>query len=274
MQKRFPYWAVFLPAILVGSFEFARHTFFERVLPRAWGNIGAALLVGAASALYIGLAFRYIRQVERHASRAREEAALLQERDRIARDLHDSISQTLFYMAVRLDELGQSEPNPAVEELKGDLRAADAKVRRSIADLRRRRAPRSLGAVLRETVDEVCRPFRLQVELVGAEQEIQLDEAALAQVSGILHEALTNAAKHAGGARVTVTVTRRREHLHMLIQDGGRGFDPAAVSAGFGLQMMAERAAMLGGSLQIDAAPGSGARVELILPLQGRGAIR
>lgn len=272
-SQRFPYWAVLLPSILVGSFEFARHTFFERVLPRTWGNIGAAVLVGVASALYIGLAFRYIRQVERAASRAREEATLLQERDRIARDLHDNISQTVFYMAVRLDELAQkADPalQVAVASLKEDLRASDAKIRRTIADLRRKRAPRTLGAALRSTVDEVARTFRLKVDLVEPTQEIRLGEAALEHISGILLEALTNAAKYAGGARVSVTATLRRDGLHLIVQDAGPGFDPTATPAGFGLQMMAERAAMLDGSLQVVASPGAGTRVELTVSLGGQ----
>lgn len=288
--QRFPYWAVLLPAILVGSFEFARHTFFERVLPRTWGNIGAAVLVGAASALYIGLAFRYIRQVERQASRAREEATLLQERDRIARDLHDNISQTIFYMAVRLDELAQTgDPSlqPTVADLKEDLQAADARIRRTIADLRRRRGPRGLGAALRATVDEVARTFRLKVDFTEPSQPIQLGEAALEHVNGILLEALTNAAKYAGGAprtatssgatsaqssdvAVSVTTAIRRDGLHLVVQDYGRGFDPAVTPTGFGLQMMAERATMLGGSLEVVASPGAGTRVELTVPLKGR----
>ncbi|HLO03368.1 MAG TPA: sensor histidine kinase [Symbiobacteriaceae bacterium] len=272
-SQRFPYWAVLLPSILVGSFEFARHTFFERVLPRTWGNIGAAVLVGAASAIYIGLAFRYIRQMERHASRAREEATLLQERDRLARDLHDNISQTVFYMAVRLDELAQTgDPTlqEAVADLKDDLQAADAKIRRTIADLRRRRAPRTLGAALRSTVDEVARTFRLKVDLVEPSQEIRLGEATLEHVGGILHEALTNAAKYAAGAKVSVTATVRRDALHLVVQDSGRGFDPDGTPAGFGLQMMAERAAMMGGSLHVVASPGAGTRVELTVPLNGQ----
>lgn len=272
-SQRFPYWAVLLPAILVGSFEFARHTFFERVLPRTWGNIGAAVLVGVASALYIGLAFRYIRQVERHASRAREEATLLQERDRLARDLHDNISQTIFYMAVRLDELAQTgDPSlqVAVSDLKGDLQAADSRIRRTIADLRRRRAPRTLGAALRATVDEVARTFRLKVDFTEPSQAIQVGEAALEHISGILLEALTNAAKYAGGTRVSVSTNIRRDGLHLIVQDSGRGFDPAVTPTGFGLQMMAERAAMLGGSLEVVASPGAGTRVELTVPLKGQ----
>lgn len=272
-SQRFPYWAVLLPAILVGSFEFARHAFFERVLPRTWGNIGAAVLVGGASALYIGLAFRYIRQVERHASRAREEATLLQERDRLARDLHDNISQTIFYMAVRLDELGQAgDPKlqAAMADLKGDLHVANAKIRRTIADLRHRRAPRTLGAALRATVDEVARTFRLKIDLTEPSQALSLGEAALEQIGGIVHEALTNAAKYAGGARISVVVALRREGLHLVVQDTGPGFDPGVTPTGFGLQMMAERAAMLDGSLEVFAAPGAGTRVELTVPLKGR----
>jgi signal transduction histidine kinase len=271
-QRAFPYWAVLLPSVLVGCFEFARHTFFERLLPRTWGNIGAAVLVGAASALYIGLSFRYIRQVERRFSRAREEAAVLQERDRIARDLHDNLSQAFFYMAVRLDELAQrGETDPAVraaiEELRRDVQAMDSRVRAAIADLRRRRAPRTLGDVLRTAADEAGRSFRIRVEVAEPGQDLPLGEAALEQVSGIIQEALANAAKYAGVDRVSLSATVRREELQIIVADGGKGFDPTTVVPGFGLQMMAERAATLGGQLSVETAPGAGTRVVLTVSL-------
>jgi signal transduction histidine kinase len=101
---------------------------------------------------------------------------------------------------------------------------------------------------------------------IGAER---LDPELETAVYRLVQESLTNVAKHAGAAGVTLRVTVGEGRLDALISDDGRGFDPTAERSGFGLAGMRERVELTGGELQIESMPGSGTRVIASLPLAG-----
>jgi signal transduction histidine kinase len=207
------------------------------------------------------------------------ELALVGERARLARELHDAMSQSLFSL--------QLAAETASRQLAGDPRAAAVQL-----DVVRSLATR-LAAELRTTVDGL-RPAELERDGLVATLRAQLTVAERAhgvpvdltigelpdlaadvehQVLRIAQEAVANALRHAGADRVEVELGRLAgvmpPTVRLRVTDDGRGFDPearAVRSRRLGLTSMHERAASLGGSLRIESAPGRGTSVELRFP--------
>lgn len=209
-----------------------------------------------------------------------ERVAALEERQRIAADMHDGLAQTLSYVSLKIgrlaDLIARSSNEQAAQELALISDAVDRaghEVRQSIASLR---TVPLLGRTLQEHLADVVADFaqsapEIAVEVVSAnDQDVVLDNDTMAQVLRVVLEALQNARRHAGATRVTIRLERQSMHCRVMIQDNGCGFDPGAVNGKghFGLSIMQARAARIGGDLMIDSAPGQGTCVILTWPVQ------
>jgi len=206
--------------------------------------------------------------------------ATLSERERMARELHDSLAQVLGYASFQVDAAaklsrdGQGDAAAAqLDRLGSVIRDAHADVRQHILDLRS--APslqQPFFAVVRQYLEGFTGNYDIQTHLSidpGVGEEPFAPDAQL-HVLRVLQEALANARKHGRARNVRVTFAAERERLCMTVQDDGCGFaaEDGAVADGrhFGLQFMQERAAQLGGSLQVQSAAGAGTRVVLEVP--------
>jgi signal transduction histidine kinase len=207
----------------------------------------------------------------------------LQERERVARDLHDGIGQVMSYVSLQVEaarkllEDGKAAVADAqLARLAAVARDAHADVREYILDLRT--APsdqRPFFATLSRYLEGFTQNYHIQTSLTVSPG---LDEGAFgpetqAQLFRIIQEALSNARRHGDARRVQVTFEPGDRLARVVIQDDGRGFEPAALSrregGQFGLQFMRERAEGLGGRLEVRAAPGEGTRVVVEAPLSG-----
>jgi two-component system, NarL family, sensor histidine kinase YdfH len=207
-----------------------------------------------------------------------EDLTLANERQRMARELHDTLSQGLAGVILKLEaadaHLQNSRPERARAILEGTMtqaRATLSDARRAIDDLRLGSAQSaSLRDALRAEVSRFSEATALPCELeIDLEKEIpsSLREPVVRTVS----EALTNVARHARASHVQVCLTSQGGSLEVCVQDDGTGFDPqsaAGQSGHYGLLGMRERARLAGGSLEIKSQPGAGARVCLSLPLK------
>ena len=209
------------------------------------------LLVGAARQIHA-----YHRELA--------EMAVLEERRRIARDLHDGLAQDLAFIvsqsrargvADRLDQLAS-----AAERALDDSRAAIAALTRPLDE--------PLDAALARVADEVAERLGARATLDlqdGVEVPAPLREALLR----IAREAIANATRH-GGARAVAVELSNAADLRMTVTDDGCGFDPAdpprRPGGGFGLTSMRERAEAIGGALVVRSAAGSGTTVEVVVP--------
>ena len=204
------------------------------------------------------------------------ELALAGERARLARELHDAMSQSLFSLRLAAEtasSLLQRDPPRATDELatvrdlagriSGELRSVVEGLRP--ADLERD----GLVATLRSQLTIAGRAHAVEVEL-DAPASPDLEPDAEHQVLRVVQEAVTNALRHAKADRVTVVLTDDDdETLVVRVVDDGIGFDPSAPlhrSRRLGLTSMQERTAALGGTLAIRSEPGSGTTVELRIP--------
>ncbi|MBI3977318.1 MAG: GAF domain-containing sensor histidine kinase [Chloroflexi bacterium] len=212
------------------------------------------------------------------------------ERERIARELHDSLAQALGYIRLRaaagMDALAAGDRTNAeaafagIGETAGD---AYADVREAILGLRSRLGPgRDLAGALGEYLGRYRLQTGLAVDLAVADSvgAARLNPAAEVQLLRIVQEALTNVRKHARASRATVTIDLAAggagAWLRATIGDNGQGFDPAHVLTGshYGLATMRERAESVGGRLTVDALPGRGTRVVAELPLEAMPTVQ
>lgn len=190
------------------------------------------------------------------------ETAVLEERRRIARDLHDGLAQELAYLARNLGSLDDEphrERDETLSRLRGAVERAQLESRRAVGTLA---APclRPVEVALADAAAAVAGRFRLGLELDLA-SGVRVSAAQGEALVRIVCEAVTNAACHSGASQVRLTLERDGPRLRLRVSDRGTGFDPAAAS-GFGLISMRERARSVGGELRISSAPGRGCVVE------------
>jgi len=204
--------------------------------------------------------------------------AALNEGERFARELHDSLGQVLGYASFQLDSASQLISSGQIttaltqlERLAGIIRETHADVREYILDLRS--APslqRPFVTILQNYLDGFTNNYGIQTELTVNEA---LDAPAFpadvqVQVFRILQEALSNSRKHGRARCVQVIFTTQSQQVRLIVQDDGAGFDLTAAVGGnhFGLQFMRERAEQLGGHLHVESSPGAGTRVVVDVP--------
>lgn len=199
-----------------------------------------------------------------------------EERRRIARELHDDTAQRLAGLLVRLrlareadDEARRKE---LLEGIRDEILASAEAIRRVARGLRPPALEDAgLGAALRGHVRQRLESSSLEVSLrIDAVEDLLDDESKLA-VYRIVQEALSNVLRHADAEEVSVRVRATDGHVVAEVEDDGRGFEfppsRARADAGLGLVGMEERAAIAGGELEIDSAPGRGTTVRVRLPV-------
>ena len=203
----------------------------------------------------------------------REDDRAVSERQRIARDLHDSVSQALFSTVLHtrtaqkaltrevVAPAGQLEQSlDAIGEL---TRGAQSEMRALIFELRQDAVEGGLVAAFNRHASILRARHELDIE-VEAPQHIALSPRAETELFGIGREALANVVKHAGASKAWLHVEARSGRVLLEVRDDGSGFDPASRHPGhFGLESMRSRAAELGAVLTISSAPGAGTVVRV-----------
>ena len=209
---------------------------------------------------------------------AERQGAILAERDRIAREMHDSLAQVLGTTHLRLralaSKLGGIDAPDAAAELTSLADLAEdgyRDVREAILGLRESsRADRGLLESLRAYLDKFSRQSGVRATLeTSLRDELAITPDAEVQVIRVIQEALANVRKHARTGSAIVRVEGDEASVAFSIEDAGHGFDVTATlldGARFGLQTMRERMGLVGGSLSIDSEPGRGTRVVAHVP--------
>jgi signal transduction histidine kinase len=210
-------------------------------------------------------------QLRRYAMRI-EDIATLQERNRIAREIHDSLGHSLTALNLHLEAAMRLLPTAPDEAmgLLADAKTVSAKtmqnVRQSVAALR---SDPLRGKGLKEAIASLIDEFQRSTGITP-QTTIQLDRPVSDEIKitvyRILQEALTNICKYAEAIAVTIHLDTA-DDLHLLISDNGRGFRLEQNQSGFGIQGMRERTLAIGGQFQIETVPNAGCRISVTLPL-------
>ncbi|MCU0570807.1 MAG: sensor histidine kinase [Oculatellaceae cyanobacterium Prado106] len=202
-----------------------------------------------------------------------EDQAALQERNRIAREIHDALGHALTAQSIQLENALLFLP-PEAEKTRSFLLESQQlgaralqEVRRSIATLRSNPLRgRSLPDAIATTITE----FQNTTGILP-NSTLQLTQSLPPESSTALYrifqESLTNIAKHSLATEVMIDLEQRGDRIHLQITDNGRGFDPQRNTTGFGLQGMRERAIALGGQFSLWSEPGKGCQIAVSIPL-------
>ena len=210
------------------------------------------------------------------ARRAEGELAL-EERRRIARDLHDSVSQALFstVLHTRTAEKALLQEGGSLSGRVGrslgaiaDLtRSVQGEIRSLISELHRDPIHDGLVAALDRHASALRTSDGLTIDVQGPRARPRLSEPVETQLFAIAREALANVQRHAGATAVHIRVEARQGHVVLEVRDNGRGFDPADGHPGhFGLDSMRSRADEIGGLITVASAQGSGTLVRVCVP--------
>jgi signal transduction histidine kinase len=216
------------------------------------------------------------------------DAAALEERVRLARDLHDGTIQSLTVAALRLETLPrllETNPEAAREEVRllQDLLASEQRELRSLVhELKPTGAgpvrTAGLSARLDELRERIGSNWGLRVELEGNFRNAVLPEAVSRQVHRLVHEAVVNAARHAEAGEVRVAIEVERRQVRIEVADDGRGFPfqgehdlRSLLASGLGPASLRDRIASLGGSLHLSSTQ-RGSHLEMVVPLTTREA--
>ena len=279
--RRVRFVGVALPVLFLVSLQTLRAT----VLDRHWpdhsflmaGVIGvvAAAAFGVWMFVLIDRGYQLVLKANREAEGHR---ATLAERDRLARELHDSLAQVLGVARLRLAALAvhrDVQPDGPVyrelDEVAELCHDAYADVRETILGLREGgHTDRPLLETLESYVDKYARASGVPTTLsVGLDRELRLLPGTEVQVIRVIQEALTNVRKHAGARTASVAVHPADDGVAFTVADDGRGFSlphPADEREGYGLHSMRERTEQVGGTLVVDSRPGAGTRIIVTVP--------
>jgi len=241
---------------------------FSRDPERVFSRTDSARLELFARHAAIALAnARLYQEAEAH---ARAEAAAA-ERDRLVREVHDTVAQGLASVIVHLDAAGrEADPSGEIDQARQSAVTALAETRRTVLGL----APsplegRSLAEALQLELGWANRTGNLDVRLVEAGVPVSLPDGLAHQLFRIAQEALTNAVRHAGARSVRIGVIHEDGTVAVLVQDDGQGFSADEATGSIGLRGMRERARLIGGTLEVDSLAGWGTRVRVSAPLDG-----
>jgi signal transduction histidine kinase len=245
----------------------------------------AGIAVGEqASRMRLEVALRDLReshdQLTAYAAQVAELSAAA-ERNRLARDIHDSLGHHLTAITIQLEkaEAFRDRDRPAADQAVADAREsaryALREVRGSVRSLRGHGPSAPLSAMLAGLARQAG-AGEPHVTVTVAGDEAGVDAATRTVLFRAAQEALTNARRHSGARRISVSVTVDDREVRLVVTDDGRGFDPTprdgpgrAVRDGFGLLGIRERAALAGGRAEVDSQPGEGTTVTVAVPRSG-----
>ena len=271
--------AVLYGAAVIGFLRYSRRTRDE-----FYGGLAVAAMLAATSqvnyvlsamipqSLYGGDAFRCLfyavlllasmREIWCY-WRALSKAAVLEERQRIACELHDGVAQELAYLARNLESLDGGADKDGLDRLRRAVERARLESRRVISAAA---APsgQAFEVALAEAATEVAERYHVKLDL-DLTSDIRLPAQRRDAFVRIACEAVTNAARHSGADRVDLRLERDSTGVRLWVSDKGHGFDAADPGGGFGLTSMRARAHSVGAELVISSVPGHGSRVEVTL---------
>lgn len=198
------------------------------------------------------------------------EDAITAERSRLARELHDAVTQTLFsasLLAELLPELWETDivqARKSTEDLRRLTHSAHAEMRTLLFELR----PASLNqAPFRDLLKQLCEALMGRAQLpicLDVQGNVDVPAEVKVEMYRIVQESLNNVVKYAQATRVDISVRLQEGHVRLEIKDNGVGFDPMCQEpTGLGLRIMRERAAIIHAGLQVHSQPGLGTTVRL-----------
>lgn len=245
------------PTVTIALWEYIRHAFLLPYLSMDLGSALAPVIVLTLTVTLVHKLFDLLEQTSDSLQRERLAKAAFEEREQLARELHDGISQSLFLLSVKLDKLEHAEDRESVQataqQIRSTIKHVYDDVRQSIASLRSE--PSKTEVQWMQAVEDMAGELRLgglQAELDWRLTDSHLTNKEKIELLAIVREAMLNVQKHAGAARLVVRAHliegSNGEGFSCTITDDGIGVSDLALEAKgrYGVRMMRDRASAMG----------------------------
>jgi two-component system nitrate/nitrite sensor histidine kinase NarQ len=258
--KQIKWLILVIPTLTLTLWEYARHHLLMNVISMEVGNWLAPVIVFSVSITYLLKLFAMLETTQAELERERSKQVVLKEREKIARELHDGIAQSLFLLSVKMDQLEQVEQtSPQAEKMKSlrkTVHQVNEYVRQAISNLRYPTSPDSLPWMqyLRNMVEdfkaesglEVIWDWQLSEEMFSPKEKVELYAS--------IREALLNVSKHAHASKVWIHGNEEAGgYWSCCVEDDGQGLqeNPFQHKDRYGLKILQERVVEMGWTLSI-----------------------
>lgn len=238
--------AVILPTLIIGGFEYIRHIYLLPYLSMSMGNLCITLLTLVISFIFASWMFNTIRRMNERLVQEQAKRAVFEERNRLYRELHDGIAQTLFFLNIQLKQGKIEEAQTAVAEINNDVRQIIFNLRCTLEE----------GYSLKERINKWLYEWDALTG-IDVTQAIDIPEkyftpAEEVLLFGIIQEGFTNIHKHSKAKLANIDLQLTASGWYLAISDNGSGIQDAVITPQkHGVPMMKERAAQLGADLSI-----------------------
>jgi signal transduction histidine kinase len=240
---------IVLPVLIIGGFEYIRHEFLLNFLTMEAGNFTITVITFLLSYLFASWMFQSIERTNEKLASGEARRAVYEERERLARELHDDLAQTLFFLNVKLKQGHLEEAKAAVSEIDNSLRQAIFNLRTSPEE----------GASFTQRIHKWLHDWQL-VTGIELKMTIRITENSFSgaeevQLFGIIQEAFTNIRKHSMATTASILLETRPDEWRLHITDNGHGLHHEAVTdKKYGIELMRKRAIELGATIEFHAA--------------------
>jgi signal transduction histidine kinase len=267
------------PTIFVAVAEYIREMYLREHFPPYVVSIIVIAATLVAAIVFSWYMFRALESMETERRTYKEALLSLKERERLAREMHDGLSQNLAVLkmeAYKLRSLCQDDDRltEEMETIDKLINQTYLEVRQTLYDLRAtRRLDEGFWPIIARQVSEFERQTGIRVSLTQlAPAEEPWSELASVQILRIIQEALSNVRKHAAATTVDFQCVRHHDRVEFVVRDNGQGFDETAAPSRdhYGLLVMQERAESVGGKVDIQSSVGEGTTVTLVIPIERR----
>ncbi|QWU13933.1 sensor histidine kinase [Paenibacillus sophorae] len=239
-----------IPTITMGIWEYARHKFLLPYISMDLGNWLAPAVVFLVSILFLTPLFSLMEKNQAELNEARSLQAALQEREKISRELHDGIAQSLFLLNAQVNQIEKTQNADGIpyQTFKENIHRTNVYVREAIANLR---YPADFISIpwthgIKSLIDNFKKETGLSFSVKWSLPENMLSAKEKIELLASIREALVNIRKHAGARNVRIEAQVTINGWECLVSDDGKGFGSApAQDNRYGLKMMEDRAKMM-----------------------------
>lgn len=250
---------ILIPTILIGGFEFLRHSGpFLRGMSMETGNYFIIILTFIVSFAFSNWMFKTIKEQNHRISSEREIRVIYEERERLAKELHDNIAQTLFLLKVNLKK-------GKLDDAQGLVNSIDSNLRQAIYNLRTSPTEHvTLSKRIENWLDDWNTVSGIDLILSITINENYFTPAEEVQLFSLIQEAFTNIRKHSDAKKASLLFETRPNEWKLIIEDNGKGFSENEISANkYGLLMMKETVSKLGAAIDISSEKNLGSKISI-----------
>lgn len=240
-----------IPTLTIGLWEYVRHEYLLPYISMDLGNWLSPIIVFLVSVLLLTQLFKMMEHIQTELNEAKAHKAALEEREKIAREIHDGIAQSLFLLNAQVNKMEKAQvaDRATFDKLTHNIYRTNSYVRQAIANLRHPADPDSISWMqgINSLIEEMKRESSLGFNVSWTIPETQLSVKDKIEMLALIREALLNIHKHAAASVVHITGQMTGNGWECSVVDNGVGFDLEKNLEGnhYGIQMMRDRAAMM-----------------------------